>query len=87
MVAKNIAKIAIFFTFMNNIENYFVSSKILLNKNEIRIVFVFLCCWVSEWVIVFEQLQDQFSHRDSDWPRFLYDSLSLCEHIVTTDDV
>ncbi len=30
-----------------------------------------------------EQLQDQFSHRDSDWPRFLYDSLSLCEHITT----
>ncbi len=34
-----------------------------------------------------EQLQDQFSHRDSDWPRFLYDSLSLCEHITTTDTV
>ncbi len=34
-------------------------------------------------VIVFEQLQDQFSHRDSDWPRFLYDSLSLCEHKIT----
>ncbi len=30
-----------------------------------------------------EQLQDQFSHRDSDWPRFLYDSLSLCELITT----
>ncbi len=34
-----------------------------------------------------EQLQDQFSHRDSDWPRFLYDSLSLCEHPATTDIV
>ncbi len=34
-----------------------------------------------------EQLQDQFSHRDSDWPRFLYDSLSLCEHIFTVDPV
>ncbi len=31
-----------------------------------------------------EQLQDQFSHRDSDWPRFLYDSLSLCEHIASS---
>ncbi len=40
-----------------------------------------------EWVIVFEQLQDQFSHCDSDWQRFLYDSLSLCEHIVTADVV
>ncbi len=29
------------------------------------------------------QLQDQFSHCDSDWRRFLYDSLSLCEHIIT----
>ncbi len=34
-----------------------------------------------------EQLQDQFSHRDSDWPRFLYDSLSLCEHIFAVDDM
>ncbi len=39
-----------------------------------------LDCWVSDSV---EQLQDQFSHRDSDWPRFLYDSLSLCEHKIT----
>ncbi len=38
------------------------------------------------YVIVFEQLQDQFSHRDSDWPRFLYDSLSLCEHTITLTD-
>ncbi len=51
-----------------------------------------VACWWQHFpklprvssTIVFEQLQDQFSHRDSDWPRFLYDSLSLCEHIPTT---
>ncbi len=29
----------------------------------------------------------QCSHCDSDWRRFLYDSLSLCEHIFTVDIV
>ncbi len=55
------------------------------NKTDVYYKIIWMCFLTVEWVIVFEQLQDQFSHRDSDWPRFLYDSLSLCEHIVTVD--
>ncbi len=43
--------------------------------------------WQCYFTSSFEQLQDQFSHCDSDWRRFLYDSLSLCEHIFTVDVV
>ena len=66
-----------------------------LQKHKINVAYnyivllVFVHCSVL-CVIVFmsscsiSQLY-QCSHCDSDWRRFLYDSLSLCEHIVTVD--
>ncbi len=59
-------------------------TSIIIESNGFIYMIVFqMHVWRCSFRSSSEQLQDQFSHRDSDWPRFLYDSLSLCEHIVT----
>ncbi len=61
---------------------------IIIESNGFIYMIVFqMHVWRCSFRSSSEQLQDQFSHRDSDWPRFLYDSLSLCEHIVTHTDI
>ncbi len=63
-------------------------TSIIIESNGFIYMIVFqMHVWRCSFRSSSEQLQDQFSHRDSDWPRFLYDSLSLCEHITTTDRV
>ncbi len=63
-------------------------TSIIIESNGFIYMIVFqMHVWRCSFRSSSEQLQDQFSHRDSDWPRFLYDSLSLCEHIVTVDVV
>ncbi len=63
-------------------------TSIIIESNGFIYMIVFqMHVWRCSFRSSSEQLQDQFSHRDSDWPRFLYDSLSLCEHITTTDTV
>ncbi len=57
---------------------------IIIESNGFIYMIVFqMHVWRCSFRSSSEQLQDQFSHRDSDWPRFLYDSLSLCEHTTT----
>ncbi len=59
-------------------------TSIIIESNGFIYMIVFqMHVWRCSFRSSSEQLQDQFSHRDSDWPRFLYDSLSLCEHIIT----
>ncbi len=59
-------------------------TSIIIESNGFIYMIVFqMHVWRCSFRSSSEQLQDQFSHRDSDWPRFLYDSLSLCEHITT----
>ncbi len=61
---------------------------IIIESNGFIYMIVFqMHVWRCSFRSSSEQLQDQFSHRDSDWPRFLYDSLSLCEHITIVDPV
>ncbi len=63
-------------------------TSIIIESNGFIYMIVFqMHVWRCSFRSSSEQLQDQFSHRDSDWPRFLYDSLSLCEHPATTDPV
>ncbi len=63
-------------------------TSIIIESNGFIYMIVFqMHVWRCSFRSSSEQLQDQFSHRDSDWPRFLYDSLSLCEHPATTDRV
>ncbi len=63
-------------------------TSIIIESNGFIYMIVFqMHVWRCSFRSSSEQLQDQFSHRDSDWPRFLYDSLSLCEHIFTVDEV
>ncbi len=63
-------------------------TSIIIESNGFIYMIVFqMHVWRCSFRSSSEQLQDQFSHRDSDWPRFLYDSLSLCEHIFTVDPV
>ncbi len=63
-------------------------TSIIIESNGFIYMIVFqMHVWRCSFRSSSEQLQDQFSHRDSDWPRFLYDSLSLCEHPATTDIV
>ncbi len=60
-------------------------TSIIIESNGFIYMIVFqMHVWRCSFRSSSEQLQDQFSHRDSDWPRFLYDSLSLCEHPATT---
>ncbi len=59
-------------------------TSIIIESNGFIYMIVFqMHVWRCSFRSSSEQLQDQFSHRDSDWPRFLYDSLSLCEHTFT----
>ncbi len=59
-------------------------TSIIIESNGFIYMIVFqMHVWRCSFRSSSEQLQDQFSHRDSDWPRFLYDSLSLCEHTTT----
>ncbi len=59
-------------------------TSIIIESNGFIYMIVFqMHVWRCSFRSSSEQLQDQFSHRDSDWPRFLYDSLSLCEHTIT----
>ncbi len=61
-------------------------TSIIIESNGFIYMIVFqMHVWRCSFRSSSEQLQDQFSHRDSDWPRFLYDSLSLCEHKITVD--
>ncbi len=63
-------------------------TSIIIESNGFIYMIVFqMHVWRCSFRSSSEQLQDQFSHRDSDWPRFLYDSLSLCEHIFAVDDM
>ncbi len=59
-------------------------TSIIIESNGFIYMIVFqMHVWRCSFRSSSEQLQDQFSHRDSDWPRFLYDSSSLCEHTIT----
>ncbi len=59
-------------------------TSIIIESNGFIYMIVFqMHVWRCSFRSSSEQLQDQFSHRDSDWRRFLYDSLSLCEHTIT----
>ncbi len=63
-------------------------TSIIIESNGFIYMIVFqMHVWQCSFRSSSEQLQDQFSHRDSDWPRFLYDSLLLCEHIFAVDPV